>query len=299
MNWKCISESTSDMTATTTSIVSTAIALSIFLCACGQPAAVVTPEAAKADVAAPAGEWKLSGEPTLRFEGESINNRNVQIEVTPIVAIVSPKAKRPKRWGLVRVSDVDDEYEGVVFLAEWRSFYEGFAYMANIHGQPEVLLYHRQTKVESWRVRRKTGGAVVVLPSSAESVDPVEMLRVFNRQVESGLTKKLAPTTRRGREEAQNTLLRDGIGKTLLQACDLEGLSIDWSSVSEGWMDEFSAYEVCARTVESLELFCKKYPNAKERLRTVKSIRCNYSVAPSPSPTTATRISSLCFRDGN
>ncbi len=280
MNWECVLERNSDMSVTTTIFVKTAIALSVFLCACGQPATVVSPEAVQTDVVAPAGKWKLSGKPALRFEGESIRNRNVQIEVTPIVATVSPKEKASKRWGLVRLSDVDDEYEGVVFLAEWLPYYEGFTYMAHIHGQPEALLYHRKSKVETWEVRRKLGRAVKVLPSSSELVDRAEMLRVYNRQVESGLMEKLAPTTRRGQEEAQNTLLSEGLGKTLTQVCGLDGLAIDWSSVSDGWMQEYSAYEECTRTVESLEVFCKKYPNVKEGLRTIKSITCNFSSEP-------------------
>lgn len=253
------------------------IVLMLVVCGCGGAA---TPEASTPLVQSentPLREWDLSGEPSV-YVGIPIGHRDSRIEVVPLVVTSHSKLSdsESKDWHLIRVNGGDEELNGRVFLAKWRAHSEGNAYIANIKGEPRNMLYSPVRRQETWEHITERGVAWELRREFETVVSGEELLASYYEQVDSGMQEELAPTSRVGREQSQDTEL-DETREKLMATCKLDTLTVDWDTLEEGLMSQYPVALYCSDNVQNIINFCESYPNAVPQVETMTKVRCDFS----------------------
>lgn len=245
------------------------LVMMLVFCGCGSAAVLHEPSLVQSENA-PLRQWKLSGEPSQVYIDE---HRTFRTEVVPLVAVPGSESDLVD-WHLVRVEGGDEDIEGLVFLAKSRPHYDGVAYETNINGEPRTIFY--SAKMMVWEYDPARGDPIWSVSDPEAPEVGAELLQRYYEQVDSGLQEKLFPSTRAGRERAQEAKLT-ATRAELAAACNLNTLTVNWSTVEKGTMNDNSISKICAKDLESVIDFCENYPNIKKDSDAIKKVRCDFS----------------------
>lgn len=259
------------------------VGLLLVFVGCGAPAKHEASKPLVQSEDTPVREWKLSGDPSMVYIAKAVRHREFRLEIARLSATDKSQLSEDesKNWYLVRMKGGDEDISGHVFLAKWRFFAEGHAYMTNIKGRPRSLLYYPIRNQETWEFIAQEGKPWQLAPDPSAAEIGEELFVRYYEQVDSGIQEKLAPSTREGRMQSQERML-DNTRAELKAACNLGSITIDWSTVKEGLTDEYHIARACSKDVQKIIDFCESYSNAIVGVETMSNVRCDFSRYASP-----------------
>lgn len=192
---------------------------------------------------------------------------------------------RSKRGALIRVSGVDTEIDGVIMRYEVaNSGRDRVRYHTALHGE-RFGTFHMRTD-------RGTGAksAFMFLPEAptqkivvtydearSKKVNSDKFLSTYQTSKNKKAAAKLGAWNRSDRIKKQNAWFEeeaDGARK----ACDTKfSVSIDWKSITDEHLKEYSIYGYCSHPLSALRRICRDSDEYKAQVKKqVKKFRCRF-----------------------
>ncbi|NVK72320.1 MAG: hypothetical protein HWE24_02475 [Oceanospirillaceae bacterium] len=208
----------------------------------------------------------LAKYPTELTSGEGVN------------VVIAPTVDNTQ--ALVKVTGVNNEIDGVVFLAKvnkqgddqrLKYTYDGskrtLIYIANNYGCCSYTLYLPDGKDGIYLGKKDEVKSDTVQAISA----------LYDQQLQQGVQKKLAMFNRKKHLAYQKNKIQQADDNVAKQ-CDTEiPTKVDWNKISDSDLGSYAIAAYCAQVSSKIADQCAAKPDFKETAKEFKEIRCDFT----------------------